>query len=266
MLKVNTLKTILRGAAVAVVAAAGLSLASPAAQAAGGGEKLVTQTWTWDGVFGYFDNAQLRRGFEVYQNVCSACHGIGYIRFRNLTEIGFTADEAKAIAEMYQVQDGPNDDGDMFMRPAELSDSFPQPFENEQIARLSNNGAYPLDLSLITKARPSGSDYVFTLLTSFEDEMPADFELSPGMYYNPAFHGAQIAMPMILFEDSVMFDDGSPSDVESLARDVTAFLTWAAEPTLEQRKSLGVRVMIFLIVMTALFYALKRRIWARIDH
>lgn len=252
---------------IATLAAAGLfAAASTSAQAAGGATTLVDRDWSWEGVFGHYDDAQLQRGWVVYRDVCSSCHGMDLVRYRNLSEIGFTEDEVKDIAGGYEVEDGPNDEGEMFMRPAVPADPLKNPFPNEQAARFSNGGAYPLDLSLIAKARVSGPDYIWTLLTHYE-EPPEDVELMPGMYYNPAFPGHQIAMPQMIFDDSVAYDDeNADTSKEAIAADVTAFLMWAAEPKLEERKSLGLKVMIFLLVMTALFYALKRRIWSNVEH
>lgn len=251
---------------IATLAGAGLfaaaSTTAPEAQAAGGATTLVEHDWTWDGVFGQYDEAQLQRGWVVYRDVCSSCHGLSYVRYRNLTEIGLTEDEVKEIAAGYEVEDGPNDEGEMFMRPALPADSIKDPFPNDQAARYANGGALPIDLSLIAKARAHGPDYIATLLTHYE-EPPEDVELMPGMYYNTAFPGHQIAMPQMIFDDSVAYDDeNADTSKEAIAADVSAFLMWAAEPNLEDRKSLGLKVMLFLIVMTALFYALKRRVWA----
>lgn len=252
---------------IATLAAAGLfAAASTAAQAAEGNTALVEQDWTWQGVFGHYDEAQLQRGWQVYRDVCSSCHGMHLVRYRNLTEIGFTEDEVKEIAANYEVEDGPDDTGEMFMRPATPADRLVEPFPNEQAARFANGGAYPVDLSLVAKAREHGADYLYTLLTHYE-EPPEDVELMPGMYYNTAFPGHQIAMPQMIFDDSVYYDDeNADTSKEAIATDVSAFLMWAAEPKLEDRKSMGLKVMIFLVVLTALFYALKRRVWSDVDH
>jgi ubiquinol-cytochrome c reductase cytochrome c1 subunit len=223
--------------------------------------ELARQPWSFDGVFGGFDRAALQRGLQVYQEVCAACHALEYVAFRNLTELGFTEDEAKAIAAAYQVEDGPNDDGDMFERPARLSDKFPMPFANEKAARASNNGAYPPNLSLITKARPGGPDYLYGILTGYH-EPPAEMTVGEGMYYNAVMPGQQIAMPPPLSEGQVAYADGTTASVEQMARDVTQFLHWAAEPNLEARKNAGIKSMLFLVFLTAVAYATKRRIWA----
>lgn len=252
---------------IATLAAAGLfAAAASTAQAAGGDTVLVERDWSWDGLFGHYDKAQLQRGWVVYRDVCASCHGMNLVRYRNLTEIGFTEDEVKEIAANYEVEDGPNDEGEMFMRAAVPADRIKDPFPNEKAARFANGGAYPVDLSLVAKARMHGPDYIWTLLTHYE-EAPEDVELMPGMYYNPAFPGHQIAMPQMIFDDSVVYDDeNADTSKEAIAADVTAFLMWAAEPKLEDRKSLGIKVMLFLVVMTALFYALKRRVWSDVEH
>jgi len=172
------------------------------------------------------------------------------------------ADEIKAIAGEFEVTDGPNDDGDMFTRPARPADRFASPFENVQAARASNNGALPPDLSLITKARKGGGDYIYALLSGYAEEPPADFELADGMYYNKVFPGHQIAMNPPLGDDAVEYTDGTKATTAQMAKDVTTFLVWAAEPEMEERKRLGIKVMLFLIVLTGLLYALKRKIWS----
>lgn len=255
----------LRKFVIAALAAAGIAAAMPAL-AAGGDTKLVHRDWSFDGVFGRFDNAQLQRGLQVYREVCSTCHGLEQVRFRNLLDIGLTEDDAKDYAAQYEIEDTLDDDGNPVSRPRGLADRLPSPFPNEKAARAANNGALPPDLSLMAKARMSGHDYIYTMLTSYEDEQPENFELMDGMYYNPAFAGHQIAMPQMLFDGGVEFESGAPNDLASVSADTAAFLMWAAEPNLEARKSLGVKVMLFLIVLTALFYAYKRQIWSRVKH
>lgn len=245
--------------------AASLTVAASTAFASGGDTKLVEQDWTWQGVFGHYDKAQLQRGFQVYKDVCSTCHGLRLVSYRHLTDIGFSEDEVKDIAAQYEIQDGPNDEGEMFMRPRTPADRFNAPFPNDKAARFANGGALPPDLSLINKARANGPDYVYTLLTAYE-EPPEDVVMADGMSYNPAFPGHQIAMPQMIFDDSVTYEDGAPSDAASIARDVTAFLQWAAEPELEVRKSLGIKVMLFLFVLTVVLYAYKRQVWSKVDH
>ncbi|NKD78023.1 cytochrome c1 [Haematospirillum sp. H1815] len=252
---------------IAAVVALGWSvvaLLSPA-YAAGNDTKLVTQPWSWQGVFGHYDRAQLRRGLQVYQEVCATCHSLKLIRYRNLAEIGLTEDEIKDYAAAFEYQDGFDDSGEPKIRPGIPADPIKAPYPNDQAARAANGGALPPDLSLMAKARPHGPDYLFTLLTSYE-EPPKGTEVMAGMYYNPAFPGHQIGMPQMIYDETVTYTDGSPNTAAAISRDIVAFLNWSAEPELEARKSLGVKVMIFLLVMTALFYALKRQIWKDVEH
>ncbi len=221
-------------------------------------------SWSFDGIFGAFDRAALRRGFQVYQEVCSNCHGLGFVSYRNLQEVGFTAKEVKAIAAEYEVTAGPNDEGDMFKRPAKPSDRFVSPYPNANAARAANNGALPPDLSLMTKARESGADYIYALLTGYKDEAPDGKPILDGMYYNPYFPGHQIAMTPPLDDESVDYTDGTKPTLDREVRDVVTFLAWAAEPTLEARKRLGIKVMLFLLVLTGMLYALKRKIWSNL--
>lgn len=221
------------------------------------------QNWSFEGVFGTYDRAALQRGYQVYKEVCAACHPVKHLAFRDLTEIGYSEDEVKGIAAQVKVSDGPNDSGEMFERPARPSDPIPGPFPNDQVARAANNGALPPDLSLITKAREGGPDYVYAILTGFKDA-PAGFKVGDGMYYNEYFAGHQIKMPPPLSPDQVKYADGTAATVPQLAHDVVTFLSWAAEPTLEARHRIGFKVMLFLIVATGVFYAAKRKIWSRI--
>ena len=239
------------------------AVATPA-QAAGGA-KLPDHGWSFEGLFGTFDQAAIQRGFQVYQEVCAGCHGVKYLSFRNLSEVGFDEDAVKSIAAEYDIEDGPEDEGEMFTRPGLASDRIPEPFANDNAARASNNGALPPDLSLIAKARKGGPDYLYALMTGYDDE-PDDLELADGMSYNHYFPGNQIAMPPPLYEDGVEYVDGTEASVEQMAEDVTHFLMWAAEPYLEIRKRMGLKVMLFLLVLTALFYASKRMVWSRIEH
>ncbi len=221
-----------------------------------------SQDWSFSGIFGTFDIAQLQRGFQVYREVCAGCHGIQYIAFRNLLDLGYPEDDAKALAAEYSVPDGPDEDGEMFERPAILADRIPSPYPNDNAARAANGGALPPDLSLLAKARIGGPDYLHALLIGYPEEPPPGVELMDGMYYNAYFPGHQIAMPAPLSEELVEYADGTPATVEQMSRDVTAFLMWTAEPTLEVRKRTGVTVVLFLILMTAVFYAVKKKVWA----
>ena len=218
--------------------------------------------WPSDGVFGRYDRAALQRGLQVYREVCALCHGLRLVAFRNFTEIGLTKDQAKGIAAEYEVEDGPDDEGEMYMRGAILSDRFPSPFANELEARANNSGAMPPDLSLIVKARKHGVDYLYAILTGYL-EPPEDVEVADGMTYNPYFPGHQIAMPQPLYDEGVEYADGTDASIEQMSADVTQFLTWAAEPELEERKRMGIKTMLFLLVLTGLFYATKRKVWSK---
>ena len=223
-------------------------------------EKLPSPGWSFDGPFGTFDPAARQRGFQVYKEVCSACHSMNLLHYRDLEDIGFNEDQVKAIAASVQVQDGPNDNGDMFQRPGRPYDAFKPPFANDQAARASNNGALPPDLSLIVKAREDGDDYVYGILTGFSDP-PAGFKLMDGMNYNKYFPGHQIAMPPPLTADRVTYADGTKATLEQEAHDVVTFLAWAAEPKMEMRKRVGTKVLIFLLGLSGLLYAVKRKVW-----
>ena len=226
--------------------------------------KLMEQKWPFNGIFGRFDESSLQRGFQVYREVCAACHGIRHISYRDLKGIGYTNDEIKVIAADYEVVDGPNDEGEMFDREALPSDKFVGPYENDKIARLANNGAYPPDLSLIVKARANGADYLYSLLNGYKD-YPENFEASEGMYYNEFYPGYQIAMPSPLMDDIVEYSDGTEATQEQIAKDVTSFLAWTAEPELEERKSLGVKTLFFLILLTIMLLGVKRKIWKDVE-
>ncbi|MCB1478150.1 MAG: cytochrome c1 [Rhodobiaceae bacterium] len=260
-LALNTVRFVAAG-----IIAAGLS--TSAAMAAEGAA-VESQSWTFTGPFGTFDRAQLQRGYKVYKEVCANCHSMKLVKFRNLAEPGgpgFTEDQVKALAAEYEITDGPNDDGDMFERPGKPFDTFVSPFANEKAARASNGGAYPPDFSVIAKARPDGPNYIYALLTGYEEEPPADVEMREGMYYNHVFPGHQIAMAPPLSEEIVEYTDGSPMTVEQYAHDVVSFLMWTAEPKLEERKRMGLQVMIFLIVFAGLLYFTKQKLWSDVDH
>ena len=241
--------------------------------------------WSFAGPFGRYDKGQLQRGLKVYKEVCSACHSMHLVAFRNLEDLGYSEAQVKAFAAEYTVQDGPNDDGDMFDRPGIPSDYFPSPFPNAQAAAASNGGAAPPDFSLIAKARgvergfptfifdiftqyaESGPDYIHSLLTGYNEQPPAGMTIPEGTHYNPYFiSGVSLAMPPPLSDGQVTYDDGAPQTVDQYARDVSAFLMWAAEPHLEDRKKTGFRVLIFLILFGGLVYLTKRRIWADVAH
>lgn len=254
-------KTISSLVLAASIALTGTAMVTSDASAAGAAIDYPDRKWSWEGPFGTYDRASLRRGLQVYKEVCSSCHGLELVYYRNLQDVGFSEAEVKAFASEYEVEDGPNDEGDMFFRSAVPADNFISPFPNANAARAANGGAYPPDLSLMVKARANGADYIHALLTGYEDP-PADFDLMPGMSYNKYFPGHQIAMAQPVDDDFVEFADGTPATLEQIAADLTTFLAWAAEPTLEDRKRLGIKVIIFLIVFTGLSYALKRKIWS----
>ena len=225
----------------------------------------ISRDWAHQGIFGSFDRAALQRGLQVYQGVCSGCHGLKYVAFRNLGDLGYSDAEINAFAENFWVEDGPDEFGDMFERPAAPFDHWRSPFANEAAARAANGGAYPLDLSLITKARAGGEDYVYSLLVGYSDP-PADEELMPGMHWNDYFPGHQIAMAQPLWPDMVDYQDGTEPTISQMAADVTQFLHWAADPHMESRKQMGVKVILFLIVLSIIFYAYKRRVWRDVEH
>ena len=248
-----------------VFAALGAALILFGAGAAGAQEAppLPHEQWSFSGVFGTYDRAALQRGFQVYKEVCSACHPVKHLYFRDLTGIGYTPDQVKGIAAEYQVTAGPNKQGEMFKRPARPADHIPGPFPNDEAARAANNGGLPPDLSLITLAREGGADYVYAILTGF-GKPPAGFPEVPGTYYNEYFPGHHIKMPPPLSPDQVKYADGTKATVPQMAHDVASFLTWAAQPKLEERHRIGFKVILFLVVATGVFYAAKRKIWSRI--
>ena len=241
------------------VAMAGLALSTPVIAAEA--PDVPSVNWSFNGLFGTFDRGDLQRGFQVYSEVCASCHSLSLLSYRNLQAIGFSEDQVKKIAAEVEIEDGPDDEGEMFERPGRPSDRFKAPFPNSQAARASNGGAMPPDLSLMTKARKNGANYLHALLTGFTDP-PADKEMAEGMSHNVYFPGGQIAMAPPLSEDIVEYEDKTKATVAQMSRDVTTFLAWAAEPELEERKRMGVKVVLFLIVLTGLFYAIKRRVWA----
>ncbi|MDA0703740.1 MAG: cytochrome c1 [Proteobacteria bacterium] len=251
-------RRIVTGLAATILLAMGLATTAQAT----GGSSVDERHWGFQGIFGTYDRGALRRGLQVYQGVCASCHGLKYIAFRNLQDVGFTEDEVKAIAVDYSLQDGPDDAGDMFERPGKPSDRFPSPFANENAARASNGGALPPDLSLIVKAREGGADYVYGVLTGYHDEPPEGVVVPEGMTYNDTFPGHMIGMPAPLFDGSVDYEDGTEATVEQMAADVTTFLAWSASPEMEQRKRMGIKVILFLIVLSGLLYAVKRKVWA----
>lgn len=217
--------------------------------------------WQFNGMFGTFDRTSIQRGFQVYKEVCSVCHSLDLIAFRNLKEIGFSEPEAKEIAKGYSIQDGPNDEGEMFQRPGTLSDHLPPVYPNEKAARASNNGALPPDLSLIIRAREDGANHVYSILTGFGQTPPAGMIVPDTMHYNPYFSGGQIAMAPPLSDGIVTYTDGTKATIDQMAKDVVNFLQWSADPKMEKRKTTGFKVLLFLVIFTGLFYVAKKRIW-----
>lgn len=227
------------------------------------------QHWNHQGIFGTYDKAALQRGFQVYKQVCSACHGMKLLSYRNLAGLGYNDEEIKAIAAEYTVVDGPNDDGEMFERAARPADRFKSPFANDKAARAANGGALPPDLSLVVKARHNHEDYVHALLTGYEappavDEKGEKVEVPDGMHWNKYFPGHMIAMAPPLVEGAVSYADGTNASVEQMSKDVTQFLAWAGEPHMEQRKKMGVKVMLFMFVFAGIMLAAKRKVWAAV--
>lgn len=240
----------------------------------------VPQNWSFSGIFGVFDKAQLQRGLKIYTQVCAACHALPYVKFKDLEALDYDADQLRIFSSQFQIQDGVNDKGEPIIRKGRLSDGFPLPFENEAMAKQANQGALPPALTLLAQKRVGsvdnivsrlfhykvtvGSDYIYSLLTGYQAP-PENFKMLQGKFYNPYFiSGPQIAMPPPLHAGIVHYDDGTPMTVEQYAKDVSAFLSWTADPHMVERKKLGFKVLIFLIVLTIVFYLLKRRIWRKI--
>ncbi|ANG96311.1 cytochrome c1 [Brucella pseudogrignonensis] len=290
-----SMKNILKSfAAFGIAPLVALGVTMGGAFAAGGGEgepehfpihHPKQEKWTFSGPFGTYDKGQLQRGLKVYKEVCSACHSMNLVAFRTLEDLGYSPEQVKAFAAEYEVQDGPNADGEMFTRKAIPTDHFPSPFANANAAAAANNGAAPPDFSLIAKARAvergfptfifdiftqyaeAGPDYIHSLLTGYDEQPPAGMHVPEGTHYNPYFiAGKSLAMAKPLSDDQVTYDDGSPQTVDQYARDVSAFLMWAAEPHLEDRKKTGFRVIIFLILFAGLVYIAKRSVWSDVKH
>lgn len=220
--------------------------------------------WPFESMTGYVDKKAAQRGFQIYSQICSNCHSMNRIAYRNLADLGFSEDEIKAVAASKLVEDY-NDKGERIMRPGKPSDSFVPPYPNEDASRAAHDGAFPPDLSLIVKARKDGPNYVYSILTGF-DAAPADEKPVAKKYYNPYFPNHWISMPPPLTDGIVTYQDGTPSSVDQMAKDVVVFLQWAAEPEMEQRKLIGLRVLIFLGVLSTMLYMIKRHIWRNVKH
>ena len=224
------------------------------------------QDWSFYGAFGTYDRAALQRGFQIYREVCSACHSLNLLAYHDLDGIGYSPAEIKAIAASVSVPDDPDETGEVKDRPGRPSDHFKAPFANEKAAKAANNGALPPDQSLIVRGRKYGPDYVYALMTSYKDAAPPGDKMPNGMYYNAAFPGNHIAMPPPLSDDRVTYADGTKATLAQEAHDVATFLSWASDPHLEDRHRLGARVMIFLLAFSGVMYGVKRKIWSKVAH
>ena len=228
---------------------------------------LLKIVWFFKGFFGKFDRGSLQRGYQVYSEVCASCHSMKYLSYRNLSEKGgpeFSVEQVKAIASSFEVTDGPNEDGDMFTRPAKLSDKFVKPYENEKAAQAANGGAYPPDMSVLAKARSGGADYLYSLLLGYEAP-PSGTTLDEGVYYNKYMYGNNIRMAKPLDDGLVEYSDGTTASEEQMAKDVVTFLMWAAEPHLESRHKMGFKAIVYLIILTILVYFSMKKIWSRVE-
>ena len=229
--------------------------------------ELLKIDWSFNGLFGKFDRGSLQRGYQVYSEVCAACHSMKYLSYRNLSEKGgpeFSIEQAKAIAASFEITDGPNADGEMFTRPGKLSDKFLMPYENDKAAQAANGGAYPPDMSVLVKARSGGADYIYSLLLGYEDP-PSGIDLDDGVYYNKYMYGNQIKMAAPLSEGLIEYGDGTEASVKQMSKDVTTFLMWAAEPHLESRHRMGFKAIVYLIILTILVYFSMKKIWSRVE-
>ena len=229
--------------------------------------ELLKTEWSFKGLFGKFDRGSLQRGYQVYTEVCSSCHSMKYLSYRNLAEKGgpeFSEEQVKAIAANFEVTDGPNNDGEMFTRAAKLSDKFVMPYENVKAAQAANGGAYPPDMSVLAKARSGGVDYIYSVLLGYEDP-PNGMTLDEGVYYNKFMYGNNIKMSQPLSDGLVEYSDGTIASEEQMAKDVATFLMWAAEPHLEARHQMGFKAIVYLIILTVLVYFSMKRIWSRVE-
>tara|TARA_Y100000590_G_scaffold2060_1_gene2711 strand:- start:4 stop:780 length:777 start_codon:yes stop_codon:yes gene_type:complete len=230
-------------------------------------KEMIKVNWSFKGITGKFDRSSLQRGYQVYNEVCASCHSMNLLSYRNLGEKGgpeFSVDQVKAIAANFEVTDGPDSQGEMFTRPGRPSDKFVSPYPNVQAAMAVNGGAYPPDMSVLVKARKGGADYIYSVLMGYE-EAPGGFELEDGVYYNEYMDGNKIKMAKPLAEGLVSYADGTEATESQMAMDVTTFLTWASEPHLEARHQTGLKVIMYLIILTILVYLSMRRLWSRID-
>jgi len=218
--------------------------------------------WSHSGLIDSFDHDSIRRGFQVYKQVCAACHSMKFLAFRNLIGVSHTEEEVKALAEEEQVMDGPAEDGEMFMRPGKPSDYFPLPFANDAAAAAANNGAIPPDLSFIALARHGGEDYIYHLLNGYCDDAPAGIEVKEGQYFNPYFPGGAISMAPPIYNEIIEYDDGTPATMSQVAKDVCVFLTWAASPEHDMRKKMAIKALTILGILLIPSYYMKRHRWS----
>lgn len=223
-----------------------------------------TYPWPQSGLTQTFDHQSIRRGYQVYREVCSTCHSMNLVTWRSLVGVSHTASEVRDMAAEFEYDDEPDDDGNPRKRPGKLADAFPAPYPNEQAARAGNQGAIPPDLSLMTKARHNGVNYVFSLLTGYPDETPKGVQLAPGLNYNPYFAGGGIAMARVLFDELVEFEDGTPATTSQMAKDVVTFLNWSASPEHDDRKRLGLKALITISALWVISIAVKRYKWSNI--
>ena len=229
--------------------------------------ELIETNWSFDGIFGTFDRSSLQRGYQVYQEVCSGCHSVQHLSYRNLHEPGgpeFSKEEAKVIASQFEIIDGPNSEGEMFTRQARLSDKFVKPYPNIEASTSANGGAYPPDMSVLAKARAGGADYIYSLLLGYE-EPPQGFELDDGVYYNKYMLCKKIKMSSPLMEGIVEYSDGTEASIEQMSKDITTFLVWSSEPHLEAQHKMGFKTIIYLIILLSLVYLSKKKVWSRYD-
>lgn len=220
--------------------------------------------WPHKGHLSTFDHQSIRRGYQVYREVCATCHSMDLVAWRTMVGVSHTSDEVREMCAEFEYPDEPDDEGEPRTRPGKLADYMPAPYKNEQAARAANQGALPPDLSLITKARHGGPDYIFSLLTGYPDEAPAGESLAPGLNYNPYFPGGGIAMARVLFDGLVEFEDGTPATTSQMAKDVVTFLNWAAEPEHDDRKRAGFKAVLTFTTLWAISLWIKRWKWSGI--
>ena len=228
---------------------------------------LLKNKWSFEGLFGTFDRASLRRGYQVYNEVCSSCHSVKLMSYRNLSEKGgpeFSTEDVKNIAASFEVIDGPNSEGEMFTRPGRITDKFVDPYPNVRAAEAANGGAYPPDMSVLVKARKGGANYIYSLLLGYEDT-PDGIQLDEGVYYNKYMSGQSIKMPNVLSDGLLEYMDGTEATKKQMAKDVSNFLTWVSEPSLEARHKMGFKVILYLIILGFLVYLSMKKLWSRVE-